>query len=96
MHERRRVRSLPIHRPSEVHCVQGQECRLVLRVRPKMNQDNWRLIRASRVNFTAGNVNAEQTKDINHYLALMHETKQRVEWKQARDGDLAHLARVCR
>ena len=63
---------------------------------PKMDQDNWRLTRDSRLQFTINTANAEQTKDINHYLALMHEAKQRIEWKQARDGDLAHLARVCR
>jgi hypothetical protein len=38
----------------------------------------------------------EQTKDINNYAALIDQAKQRIEWNQARDGDIAHLARVCR
>jgi hypothetical protein len=62
---------------------------------PKMNRDNWRLIRDSRLKFTINTANAEQTKDINHYAALIHQAKQRIEWNEARDGDTVHLARVC-
>lgn len=62
----------------------------------KLNEDNWRLTRASRVEFTAGNANDEQTTDFEHYAALIDQAKQRIEWKQEREDDLARLTRVCR
>jgi hypothetical protein len=62
---------------------------------PKMDKDKWRLVRDSRLNFTINSANAEQTKDINHYAALIDQAKLRIAWNQARDGDIARLARVC-
>ncbi|NTE37647.1 hypothetical protein [Agrobacterium tumefaciens] len=62
---------------------------------PRLNEDNWRLTRASRVEFTAGNANEKQTKDFEHYAALVDQAIQRIEWNLAREDDIPRLARVC-
>ena len=62
---------------------------------PEMKEENWRVIRDSRLNFKVNRANAQQTKDIEHYAALIDQAKQRIEWNQARAGDIARLARVC-
>jgi hypothetical protein len=62
----------------------------------KLNEDKWRLIRAARVGFTAGNANTEQMKDYEHYATLIRQAAQRIEWKQTREGDIVRLAQVCR
>lgn len=62
---------------------------------PKINEDSWRLTRASRVEMTAGNANAEQTKDFEHYATLIDQAKQRLRWHQARANDVSRLAAMC-
>ena len=47
---------------------------------PKMNPDNWRLIRDSRLNFTINRANAEQTKDNSALGLTMSAVARRLDW----------------
>jgi hypothetical protein len=47
---------------------------------PKMNRDNWRLIRDSRLNFTINRANAEQTKDNSALGLTMSAVARRLDW----------------